>query len=253
MFPSPSAEAAARELSSAAARKKRTTTTRNRRGVVVRWRSGRDSNPRAAFGDHTISSRARYDHFDTTAYLCLTANTIITKNGAKSSLNLQKEALLRLFLLDGFEKIPQSTVHGVTHPLHGTAHAGFHGLGLGHDRRCDYSAGNHTGAHTAPKCSAAHLHSHSFCTQLVCPKKQKNTRCPLKNPKEAKREGDLFRPMTAAERTIRSEILNTNSIFSINDNKKRRFSSPVDRKTGRCCGRSGAGSAAFKQRGTSPG
>ena len=32
------------------------------------WRSGRDSNPRAAFGRHTISSRARYDHFDTTAY-----------------------------------------------------------------------------------------------------------------------------------------------------------------------------------------
>ena len=33
-----------------------------------RWRSGRDSNPRAAFDDNTISSRARYDLFDTTAY-----------------------------------------------------------------------------------------------------------------------------------------------------------------------------------------
>ena len=32
------------------------------------WRSRRDSNPRAAFGDYTISSRARYDHFDTTPY-----------------------------------------------------------------------------------------------------------------------------------------------------------------------------------------
>ena len=32
------------------------------------WRSGRDSNPRAAFDDNTISSRARYDLFDTTAY-----------------------------------------------------------------------------------------------------------------------------------------------------------------------------------------
>ena len=30
------------------------------------WRSRRDSNPRAAFDGHTISSRARYDHFDTT-------------------------------------------------------------------------------------------------------------------------------------------------------------------------------------------
>ena len=35
---------------------------------VFRWRSGRDSNPRAAFDDNTISSRARYDLFDTTAY-----------------------------------------------------------------------------------------------------------------------------------------------------------------------------------------
>ena len=30
------------------------------------WRSRRDSNSRAAFDGHTISSRARYDHFDTT-------------------------------------------------------------------------------------------------------------------------------------------------------------------------------------------
>ncbi len=30
------------------------------------WRSGRDSNPRTAFDRHTISSRARYDRFDTT-------------------------------------------------------------------------------------------------------------------------------------------------------------------------------------------
>ena len=30
------------------------------------WRSGRDSNPRAAHHDNTISSRARYDLFDTT-------------------------------------------------------------------------------------------------------------------------------------------------------------------------------------------
>ena len=37
--------------------------------TVDLWRSGRDSNPRTAFDRHTISSRARYDHFDTTAYL----------------------------------------------------------------------------------------------------------------------------------------------------------------------------------------
>ena len=36
--------------------------------VLTFWRSRRDSNPRAAFGDYTISSRARYDHFDTTPY-----------------------------------------------------------------------------------------------------------------------------------------------------------------------------------------
>ena len=34
-------------------------------GISI-WRSGRDLNPRAAFDDNTISSRARYDHFDTT-------------------------------------------------------------------------------------------------------------------------------------------------------------------------------------------
>ena len=34
------------------------------------WRSRRDLNPRYPFGVHTISSRARYDHFDTAPYLC---------------------------------------------------------------------------------------------------------------------------------------------------------------------------------------
>ena len=37
------------------------------------WRSRRDSNSRYAFGVHTISSRARYDHFDTTPYSVSTA------------------------------------------------------------------------------------------------------------------------------------------------------------------------------------
>ena len=43
----------------------------------VSWRSGRDSNPRAAFDDNTISSRARYDLFDTTAYSLFAANSKI--------------------------------------------------------------------------------------------------------------------------------------------------------------------------------
>ena len=34
-------------------------------GVWFIWRSRRDLNPRYPFGVHTISSRARYDHFDT--------------------------------------------------------------------------------------------------------------------------------------------------------------------------------------------
>ncbi len=40
------------------------------------WRSRRDSNSRAAFGDYTISSRARYDHFDTTPYAVMLNNSI---------------------------------------------------------------------------------------------------------------------------------------------------------------------------------
>ena len=40
------------------------------------WRSGRDSNPRAAFDDNTISSRARYDLFDTTAYSLSLTNSM---------------------------------------------------------------------------------------------------------------------------------------------------------------------------------
>ena len=37
------------------------------------WRSGRDSNPRAAHHGNTISSRARYDLFDTTPNRWVTA------------------------------------------------------------------------------------------------------------------------------------------------------------------------------------
>ena len=41
--------------------------TATRKGGGYIWRSGRDLNPRGAFDANTISSRARYDHFDTTA------------------------------------------------------------------------------------------------------------------------------------------------------------------------------------------
>ena len=36
--------------------------------TVDLWRSRRDLNPRYPFEVHTISSRARYDHFDTAPY-----------------------------------------------------------------------------------------------------------------------------------------------------------------------------------------
>ena len=41
------------------------------------WRSRRDLNPRYPFGVHTISSRARYDHFDTAPYLCRPQTALI--------------------------------------------------------------------------------------------------------------------------------------------------------------------------------
>ena len=37
--------------------------------VLFFWRSRRDLNPRYPFGVHTISSRARYDHFDTAPWV----------------------------------------------------------------------------------------------------------------------------------------------------------------------------------------
>ena len=41
------------------------------------WRSRRDLNPRYPFGVHTISSRARYDHFDTAPCGCLSDSSHI--------------------------------------------------------------------------------------------------------------------------------------------------------------------------------
>ena len=47
--------------------------------TVILWRSGRDSNPRTAFDRHTISSRARYDRFDTTPWM---AAAVRSRNAA---------------------------------------------------------------------------------------------------------------------------------------------------------------------------
>ena len=45
--------------------------------TVIIWRSRRDLNPRYPFGVHTISSRARYDHFDTAPYLVVSQSTCL--------------------------------------------------------------------------------------------------------------------------------------------------------------------------------
>ena len=66
---------------------------RHPKGRLSFWRSGRDLNPRAAFDGNTISSRARYDHFDTTAYeiaLCSTAEIIIPNSTGLSSKKTEK-------------------------------------------------------------------------------------------------------------------------------------------------------------------
>ena len=76
---------------------------RSKAGFAPTWRSGRDSNPRTAFDRHTISSRARYDHFDTTAYLNAQQQASLYQNWARSQYPIfafpQKRdgAALRLF------------------------------------------------------------------------------------------------------------------------------------------------------------
>ena len=77
---------------------------RGRQKTFLFWRSGRDLNPRAAFDGNTISSRARYDHFDTTAYFIMlraTADVIIPNRRRLSS-------IYRHFLRENsFEWIPK--------------------------------------------------------------------------------------------------------------------------------------------------
>ena len=49
-------------------KKRKTDHFRSVFSLVNKWRRRWDSNPRTAFGDQTISSRSRYDHFDTSPY-----------------------------------------------------------------------------------------------------------------------------------------------------------------------------------------
>ena len=75
------------------------------------WRSGRDSNPRAAFDDNTISSRARYDLFDTTAYSLSLTNSIdyYTKIPRDVKLFFPVFPFVREKCLDAAEKVWYST------------------------------------------------------------------------------------------------------------------------------------------------
>ena len=101
------------------------------------WRSGRDLNPRAAFDGNTISSRARYDHFDTTAYKmlpqqhgllyqksapCQAKSTKKPINFGGGPLAALLHAIPSVHLLgNGLQR----RIHCVPHPLHGFAYSGF--------------------------------------------------------------------------------------------------------------------------------
>lgn len=83
--------------------------------------------------------------------------------------------LRRLFslLLHGPQKVLPHFVHGVTHLLHGAAHAGFHGLAAGRDRHADRRAKHQPGAHTAPKNGRIHISHTPFRTTVVYPRGRK--------------------------------------------------------------------------------
>ena len=60
------------------------------------WRSRRDLNPRYPFGVHTISSRARYDHFDTAPWMRLSCRLAYNTPTASICQALILHFLLRL-------------------------------------------------------------------------------------------------------------------------------------------------------------
>ena len=125
------------------------------------WRSGRDLNPRAAFDGNTISSRARYDHFDTTAYKmlpqqhgllyqksapCQAKSTKKPINFGGGPLAALLHAIPSVHLLgNGLQR----RIHCVTHPLHGFAHSGFSRLRPGNDHHLYQCAGHHADAYAS--------------------------------------------------------------------------------------------------------
>ena len=68
------------------------------------WRSRRDSNPRTAFDRHTISSRARYDHFDTAPYSVVFNLLFPLRGGARNRLIVRRDLII---IINTDEKIKQ--------------------------------------------------------------------------------------------------------------------------------------------------
>ncbi len=68
------------------------------------WRSRRDSNPRTAFDRHTISSRARYDHFDTAPYSVVLNLLFPLLGGARNRLIVRRDLII---IINTDEKIKQ--------------------------------------------------------------------------------------------------------------------------------------------------
>ena len=60
------------------------------------WRSRRDLNPRYPFGVHTISSRARYDHFDTAPWV---------RHSRRLAYNTICDAICQALFLHFFDKV----------------------------------------------------------------------------------------------------------------------------------------------------
>ena len=157
---------------------------RHPKGCLCFWRSRRDSNSRAAFGDYTISSRARYDHFDTTPYSLALNNSIVYYSKdltivKKKMTNLERKfqggaeraarTLLRLAATPDFSLLHHvcdrfyRRIHCVTHFLHGFTHGSFSGFGSGEHRRTHDRADHQAGTHTAQiRAGTTHHYDHSF-------------------------------------------------------------------------------------------
>ena len=169
------------------------------------WRSGRDSNPRAAFDDNTISSRARYDLFDTTANIqfCDEQHYLLEQKNCPCQEVIP--AKLRFFAQAGGRRAKSpstacrdpSVQHGcdshqrrvqcISHPLHGLAHNGFSGLRVGARRHIHRRAGYHADADAPQKCGHVHFYLTPFpYSTSISRRREKNTRCFLPNRPKAR-------------------------------------------------------------------